>query len=85
MTPGVYKPQLAMLTREPPDGEQWLQPADYDGQTDAAGRIAGTVLSVWLARFVRALLYRLEPGDALNVVSAARSHNCEEAGAATVT
>jgi len=31
MTPGVYKPQLAMLTKEPPDGEQWLHELKYDG------------------------------------------------------
>jgi putative ABC transport system permease protein len=41
------------------------------GPSMAAGLVAGIVLSVWLARFVRALLYRIQPGDALNVVSAA--------------
>jgi ABC-type antimicrobial peptide transport system permease subunit len=40
------------------------------GPSMAVGLVAGIVLSVWLARFVRALLYRIEPGDALNVVSA---------------
>jgi ABC-type antimicrobial peptide transport system permease subunit len=41
------------------------------GPSMAAGLVAGIALSVWLARFVRALLYRIQPGDALNVVSAA--------------
>ena len=31
MTPGVYKPQLAMLTKELLDGEQWLRELKYDG------------------------------------------------------
>jgi ABC-type antimicrobial peptide transport system permease subunit len=40
------------------------------GPSMAAGLVAGIVLSVWLGRFVRALLYRIQPGDPLNVVSA---------------
>src|SRR5262245_29180850 len=41
------------------------------GPSIAAGLVTGIVLSVWLGRFVRALLYRIQPGDALAVVSAA--------------
>ena len=40
------------------------------GRSVAVGIAAGMVLSLWLARFVSALLYRIEPGDPLNLVSA---------------
>ena len=40
------------------------------GPSMAVGIAAGIVLSLWLARFVSALLYRIEPGDPLNLVSA---------------
>ena len=40
------------------------------GPSMAVGIAAGIVISLWLARFVSALLYGIEPGDPLNLVSA---------------
>ncbi len=36
-----------------------------------AGLTAGSLLSIWLAQFVQALLYRVRPGDPFNVIGAA--------------
>jgi bifunctional non-homologous end joining protein LigD len=85
MTPGVYKSQLAMLTKEPPDGEQWLHELKYDGYRIGCLIARGAVTLIsrcdndWTAQFpeIAAAARTLKVSDAL--LDGERSERCMHA------